>query len=124
MTGCHPRIKSEDMLSGSTLEPRRAMGRVHHRLWPLVAAMLAGAGGAFAQALEPPREIRAGCVSATDGCRVCKIDDKGELVGCSFPGITCAPVAWQCNGRGWEPGEPPKGDHEEHASPLEPQPPP
>lgn len=56
---------------------------------------LGGSSGLQAHELEPPQEIRAG--SATDGCRVCKIGESGDLVGCSFPGIACLLVAWQCN---------------------------
>jgi len=100
------------------------MGRARHRLWPVFAAMLAGAGSSSAQDVAPPREIRDGCVSATDGCRVCTIDDKGELVGCSFPGIACVPAAWQCNGQNGEPGAVPKGDQQEYAPPAEQRPPP
>ena len=59
--------------------------------------ILGGSSGLQAHELEPPQEIRAGCSSATDGCRVCKIGESGDLVGCSFPGISCLPVAWQCN---------------------------
>lgn len=59
--------------------------------------LLGGCSGLQAHELEPPEEIRAGCSSATDGCRVCKIGESGELMGCSFPGIACLPVPWQCN---------------------------
>ena len=53
---------------------------------------LGGSSGLQAHELEPPQEIRAGCSSATDGCRVCKIGESGDLSG-----ISCLPVAWQCN---------------------------
>lgn len=66
----------------------------------LAALALAGALAPLqAHDPEPPREIRGGCQSATDGCRVCKLDTAGGVVGCSFPGIACLPAEWRCNDR-------------------------
>jgi len=66
----------------------------------IAIVLLCGWSDLQAHEFEPPQEIRAGCLSATDGCRVCKIGESGELAGCSFPGIACLPVAWQCNDPG------------------------
>ena len=73
---------------------RRWQGTLRH---VIAFCLLCGCSGLEAHELEPPQEIRAGCRSATDGCRVCKLGESGELVGCSFPGLACLPVAWQCN---------------------------
>ena len=59
---------------------------------------IAGMTAVSAQEQGPPPEVRAGCLSATDDCRVCRISNDGAVVGCSFPGIACAPTAWRCNG--------------------------
>lgn len=46
---------------------------------------------------QPPNEVRDNCRSATDGCRVCSIDEHQRIVGCSFPGFACQPRGWRCN---------------------------
>lgn len=44
----------------------------------------------------PPYEVRPNCLEATNNCQVCKLDGKENLIGCSFPGIACAPTSWRC----------------------------
>lgn len=73
---------------------RRWRGTLRH---VIAFSIVSGWSSLQAHELEPPQEVRTGCLSATDGCRVCKIGESGELVGCSFPGTACLPVAWQCN---------------------------
>lgn len=46
---------------------------------------------------EPPADVRTACLSATDLCRVCRLDTGGKVTGCSLPGIACVPEAWRCN---------------------------
>lgn len=62
------------------------------------AAMLLQVELATGQGLEPPPALRKNCSSATDECRVCRINQRdGSIVGCSLPGIACWPAAWHCN---------------------------
>ena len=73
---------------------RRWRGAFRH---VVAFGLLGGCSDLQAHELEPPHEIRPGCLSATDGCRVCRIGESGDFVGCSFPGIARLPVTWQCN---------------------------
>jgi hypothetical protein len=65
--------------------------------------VLLGCSQAVAHEVEPPQDVRAGCRSATDGCRICKLDEHGVVVGCSFPGTACEVTAWTCNVRNERP---------------------
>ena len=74
-----------------------------------VLLLLQGCPQAVAHEIEPPQDVRAGCRSATDGCRVCKLDEQGNVLGCSFPGTACEAAAWTCNARNAKPGAPSPG---------------
>jgi hypothetical protein len=53
-------------------------------------------GAAPAGETSPPLEMPAQCLSVSDGCRVCKLTPRGEIVGCSCPGIACGVGPWTC----------------------------
>jgi hypothetical protein len=80
----------------------------------IAACALAGADATHADGdLTPPQSVREHCASATDHCRVCRIDPAdGSIVGCSFPGIACTPEPWRCNEPASVPAPQPEGERE------------